>query len=84
MITGTAWPHLLADLKEKRAAIDQVIDLLETHFTRDAESAEDQLRSIARARRGGKPGPKPGGRRALKKRTNERTNEQKARRSEPP
>lgn len=77
MNTGTAWPHLLADLKAKRAALDQVIDLLETQFTHEAEAAPSRVV----ARRGRTPGPK---KRAEKSgRTDGRT-EQNARRSEPP
>jgi hypothetical protein len=82
------WPHLLADFKAKRDALNAIIATIETHFTiPDSEGARPTREE--QPRRGRKVGRnKKIGKRALKKRTNERTNERArtapARSAEPP
>lgn len=39
-IGQSEWPHLLADLRVKRDALDQIITTLETHFIRRAPFIE--------------------------------------------
>ena len=61
-MNGIEWPHLLADLTAKRDALNEVIKILTTQFTREiATSASTSRRSKTAVKRN--------------ERTNERTNE---------
>ena len=73
-MTGTPWPHLVADLTAKRDALTHVIDLITTNFSNEIaqqEASANGQRGDRRRRTLGRP------RKAVKRneRTNERTNE---------
>lgn len=57
MIGKTAWPHLLADLIEKRDALTHIIEIVQTQFVDDEDDAAEAIptpavRRAVRARRG--------------------------------
>lgn len=59
-VGSTAWPHLLADLKAKRAALDQVIEIVERTFVLEEELASPAPAASAKRpyTRRGKPARK--------------------------
>jgi len=77
------WPHLLADLRAKRDALTQAIDVIEKHFT-IPEDGGGVLVEIEQPRRTPRRKIK-GGKKASKRneRTNERTSKARANRDAP-
>jgi len=69
------WPHLLADLRAKRDALTQAIDVIEKNFAIPEEEDEPGLKDVTRPRRISR-GPAKAGRRSKRaSKRNERTNE---------
>lgn len=84
----TEWPHLLADLKVKRDALDQVITILETTFSSDIAAAdgvevdvEDPVSRPLKRSKKRKPARRAAAPKGIKSvdKTNERTNEHEPR-----
>jgi hypothetical protein len=58
MMTGTPWPHLVADLTAKRDALTRVIDLITTNFSNEIaqqEASPNGQRGDRRRRTVGRP-----------------------------